>query len=60
MTTDTSQNNNEASERAAQIIAQALAQALMEAEVIISADRDSRAQTIPPQVRETLERFSRR
>jgi hypothetical protein len=55
--TDTTPTN-EAIERAAQIIAQSLAQGLMEAEVIIAADRDSRANQMPPQLIETLERFS--
>ena len=55
MTTDTpSGGDPDAITRAAAIIAQAL----MEAEVIIAADRDARAQTVPPEVVETLERFS--
>jgi hypothetical protein len=55
MTTDTpSGTDHDAITRAAAI----LAQALMEAEVIITADRDSRAHTVPPEVVETLERFS--
>jgi hypothetical protein len=57
MTNDTPASN-EATERAAHIIARSLAQGLMEAEVIIAADRDTRAQHIPPQLIETLERFS--
>jgi hypothetical protein len=57
MTNDTPANH-EASERAAAIIARALAQGLMEAEVIIAADRDAHAQQVPPQLIETLERFS--
>ena len=57
MTNDTPAHR-EASERAAEIIARALAQGLMEAEVIIAADRDARAQQVPPQLIETLERFS--
>lgn len=57
MTNDTPASND-ATERAAQIIARSLAQGLMEAEVIIAADRDVRAQHIPPQLIETLERFS--
>jgi hypothetical protein len=56
MTNDTPRS--EASERAAEIIARALAQGLMEAEVIIAADRDAQANKIPPQLIETLERFS--
>jgi len=56
MTTDTPESKD-VNERAAEIIARALAQALMEAEVIISAERDARTQTIPPQVIETFERF---
>jgi len=57
MTNDTPAHR-EASERAAEIIARALAQGLMEAEVIIAADRDARAHQVPPQLIETLERFS--
>jgi hypothetical protein len=56
MTNDTT--NSDASERAARIIAESLAQGLMEAEVIIAAERDARAQQIPPQLIDTLERFS--
>lgn len=48
---------NPAIDRASQIIARSLAQGLMEAEVIIAAERDQRAQQIPPQLIETLERF---
>lgn len=58
MTADTSPNSNEANDRAAQIIAQALSQALMEAEVVISAERDARAQTLSLEVTGSLERFS--
>ena len=55
MTTDTpSDAGNEPLHRAALIIAQAL----MEAEVIIAADRDARTNTVPPEVVETMERFS--
>jgi hypothetical protein len=55
MTTDTPSNyDSDAINKAAAI----LAQALMEAEVIIAADRESRARTVPPEVVETLERFS--
>jgi hypothetical protein len=56
MTTDTPSdaNGNEAIVRAAEIIAHAL----MQAEVIIAADRDSRARAIPIEVITTLERFS--
>jgi hypothetical protein len=55
MTTDTAPTPNEQPiDRAARIIAQAL----MEAEVIIAADRDARAKVMPPEVLETLERFS--
>jgi len=57
MTNDTPTNSG-ASERAARIIAEALAQGLMEAEVLIAADRAARAQQMPPQLIETLERFS--
>jgi hypothetical protein len=49
--------STEAIERAAQVLAQALASALMEAEVILAADRESRLNTVPPQVIETMERF---
>lgn len=55
--TDTTQNRNEAIDRAARIIAESLAQGLMEAEVIIAADRDARAQAVQPQLVETLDRF---
>jgi len=41
-------------DRAARIIAQAL----MEAEVILAAERDARAQQVPPALVETLEKFS--
>ena len=56
MTTDTPSDsgNNEAFVRAAEIIAHAL----MQAEVIIAADRESRARAIPIEVITTLERFS--
>lgn len=57
MTTDTFPNDSEAVERAARIIAESLAQGLMEAEVILGAERETRAQTVPPQVVEALERF---
>jgi hypothetical protein len=57
MTNDAS-GRSEAIDRATEIISQALAQALMEAEIIIAADRDARAQQLPPQLMETLERFS--
>lgn len=53
MTTDTPNNEGQALDRAARIIAQAL----MEAEVILAADRESRAQRVPPEVIEALERF---
>jgi hypothetical protein len=45
---------NDAVERASRIIAQAL----MEAEVIVAADRDSRATAVSPQLLDALERFS--
>lgn len=57
MTNDTT-SQLDARDRATQIIAQALAQGLMEAEVILSAERDARAAQVPPQLIETLERFS--
>lgn len=50
-------NPDDAADRAATIIARSLAQGLMEAEVIIAADREARAQALPPQLVETLERF---
>jgi hypothetical protein len=54
MTSESSSGSQDATERAAQIIAQAL----MEAEVIIAADRDARVQMMPPQLIDTLDRFS--
>jgi len=54
---DVTRRPNDATERATQIIAEALAQGLMEAEVIIAADRDARAQSVPPEVVSALERF---
>ncbi|MEX0749786.1 MAG: hypothetical protein WD359_03180 [Dehalococcoidia bacterium] len=57
MTNDTPADQ-QASDRAAEIIARALAQGLMEAEVILAADRQARAPQVPPQLIETLERFS--
>ncbi len=57
MTSDTSPSEESAQDRAARIIGQSLAQGLMEAEVIIAADRESRAQVLPPQLIDTLERF---
>ncbi len=54
---DRRDNERETYDRAAQIIAQSLAQGLMEAEVIIAAERDARAQSVPPQLIETLDRF---
>jgi uncharacterized coiled-coil protein SlyX len=55
MTTDTPPNsNNDAITQAAVIIAHAL----KEAEVMITADRDARANSVPPEVLETMERFS--
>src|SRR5581483_103860 len=58
MTGERQSERTEAIERAARVMAEALAQGLMEADVILSADRESRAQQIPPQLIETLERFS--
>ena len=53
--TDTPPNSSdEAITHAAEIIARAL----KEAEVMIAADRDARAATVPPEVVETMERFS--
>ena len=57
MTSDATPSEEPAQDRAARIIGQSLAQGLMEAEVIIAADRDSRAQAIPPQLVDTLDRF---
>lgn len=57
MTTDTFPNDSETVQRAAKIIAESLAQGLMEAEVILGAERETRSQTVPPQVVEALERF---
>lgn len=55
MTTDAALNPDEQPiDRAARI----LAQALMEAEVIIAADREAAARMVPPELVETLERFS--
>jgi hypothetical protein len=51
-------DNSEAIERASKIIADAVAQGLMEAEVILGADREKRAQVIPPQLVDTMERFA--
>jgi len=47
------QSQQEATDRAARIIAQAL----MEAEVVLAAEREARAQAVPPQLVETLDRF---
>lgn len=58
MTTDASNGPNDAMDRATRIIAQALAQGLMEAEVIIAADRDARAQALSPQLMEALASIS--
>ena len=58
MTTDTpNEHNRETVERASKIIAESLAQGLMEAELILGAERETRAQSVPPQVVEALERF---
>lgn len=54
----TTGNTNEQELQAADRAARIIAQALIEAEVIIAAERDTRAQTVPPAVIETLERFS--
>jgi hypothetical protein len=55
MTTDTPSNSSdEAFAQAAAIIAQAL----KEAEVVIGAAREARANTVPPEVVEAMERFS--
>ena len=57
MTADPTPTDESPADRAARIIAQSLAQGLMEAEVIIAADRDSRGQSLPQELVETLERF---
>ena len=55
MTTDTPPNSSDdAITQAASIIARAL----KDAEVIIAADRDARANVVPPEVLETMGRFS--
>ena len=56
MTANTPEHN-EAIDRAAKILADSLAQGLMEAEVILGAEREARAQTVSPQLLDTLERF---
>lgn len=58
MTSDTTPEPNDTTDRAVQIIAQSLAQGLMEAEVILAADRAARERQIPAEVIDTLERFS--
>ncbi len=58
MTSDTTPEPNDTTDRAVQIIAQSLAQGLMEAEVILAADRAARERQIPAEVLDTLERFS--
>jgi hypothetical protein len=61
MTANTPEHDDAAdragAERAAKIIAESLAQGLMQAEVILGAERERRAQAVPPQVLDTLERF---
>lgn len=56
MTANTPEHN-EAIDRAAKIMAESLARGLMEAEVILGAEREARAQTASPQLLDTLERF---
>ena len=56
MTANTPEQN-EAIDSAAKIMAESLARGLMEAEVILGAEREARAQTIAPQLLDTLERF---
>ena len=58
MTSDTTPEPNDTTDRAVQIVAQSLAQGLMEAEVILAADRAARERQIPAEVIDTLERFS--
>jgi hypothetical protein len=55
MTANTPEHD-EAIDRAAKIMAESLARGLMEAEVILGAEREARAQTVP-QLLDTLERF---
>lgn len=50
---ETPESYQEAADRAARIIAQAL----MESEIILAAERESRVQTVPPQLVEALDRF---
>jgi hypothetical protein len=57
MTANTPDNPNESIDRVAKIIADSLAQGLMEAEVILGAERQAKAQAISPQLLDTLERF---
>jgi hypothetical protein len=55
--TDTPQTHDETIDRAARIIAESLARGLKEAEVIIAAEREARAQALQPQLVDTLDRF---
>ena len=50
-------DHDQAIGRAAKIMADSLAQGLMEAEVILGAEREARAQAVSPQLLDTLERF---
>jgi len=54
----TSGNPQHEHDRALDRAARIIAQALMEAEVILAAERDARAQQVPPVLVETLEKFS--
>ena len=54
----TSGNPQHEHDRALDRAARIIAQALMEAEVILAAERDVRAQQVPPALVETLEKFS--
>jgi len=54
----TSGNPQHEHDRALDRAARIIAQALMEAEVILAAERDARAQQVPPALVETLEKFS--
>ncbi len=56
---DTPSDADDVQERAAEIIARALAQGLKEAEVIIAADREARAQAATAQIIDALEQFSK-
>jgi hypothetical protein len=50
-------DHDDSRDRAARIIADALAQGLLQVEAMLAAERERRAQAVPPEVLETLERF---